>query len=53
MSKQAEIDAMEKSDIVSVAQMDYGEAFGGFALGALACLVLEALLAATVLRRLP
>jgi Ca-activated chloride channel family protein len=48
-----EIDAMEKSDIVSVAQMDYGEAFGGCALGALACLVLEALLAATVLRRLP
>ena len=48
-----EIDAMEKSDIVSVAQMDYAEAFGGFALGALACLLLEELLAATVLRRLP
>jgi len=48
-----EIDAMEKSDIVSIAQMDYGEAFGPMALGALACLVLQELLAATVLRRLP
>jgi len=48
-----EIDAMEKSDIVSIAQMDYGEAFGAVALGALACLVLQELLAATVLRRLP
>jgi Ca-activated chloride channel family protein len=48
-----EIDAMEKSDIVSIAQMDYGEAFGPMALGALVCLVLQELLAATVLRRLP
>ncbi len=48
-----EIDAMEKSDIVRVSQMDYGEAFGGFALAGLACLALEALLAATILRRLP
>ncbi len=48
-----EIDAMEKSDIVSIAQMDYGEAFGPMALGALLCLVLQELLAATVLRRLP
>ena len=48
-----EIDAMEKSDIVSIAQMDYGEAFGGMALGALLCLVLQELLAATLLRRLP
>ena len=48
-----EIDAMEKSDIVRVSQMDYAEAFGGFAIAGLACLVLETLLAATVLRRLP
>ncbi len=48
-----EIDAMEKSDIVRVSQMDYAEAFGGFAIGGLLCLVLEALLAATLLRRLP
>lgn len=48
-----EIDAMEKSDIIRVSQMDYAEAFGGFALSGLACLVLEVLLAATVLRRLP
>lgn len=48
-----EIDAMEKSDIVRVSQMDYGEAFGGFALAGLACLALEQLLAATILRRLP
>ncbi len=48
-----EINAMEKSDIVSIAQMDYGEAFGPMALGALLCLVLQELLAATLLRRLP
>ena len=48
-----EIDAMEKSDIVRVSQMEYGEAFGGFALVGLCCLALEELLAATLLRRLP
>jgi Ca-activated chloride channel homolog len=49
----SEIDAMEKSDIVRVAQMDYGEAFGAWTLAALVCLVLRELLAATLLRRLP
>ena len=48
-----EIDAMEKSDIVRVSRMEYGEAFGGFALAGLCCLALEQLLAATLLRRLP
>ena len=48
-----EIEAMEKSDIISIAQLDYGEAFDAWALGALVCLVLETLLSATALRRLP
>lgn len=49
----AEIDRMEKSDIHSSRFLDYSENFGPWALGALLCLLCEALLSTTWLRRIP
>lgn len=48
-----EIDRLEKSEIETTRFLDYRELFSNFALGALALLALETLLACTWLRRLP
>lgn len=48
-----EIDGLEKSEIESLRTVDYSEAFAPFALAALLLLALEALLSATVFRRIP
>ena len=47
-----EIDQLEKSEVEQVRYLDYREHFMQYALWALACLLLETLLAATWLRRL-
>ena len=49
----AEIDELEKSNIESVRYIDYRELFVPFAIAALCLLLLEALLSATVFRRIP
>ncbi|MDD5759530.1 MAG: VWA domain-containing protein [Desulfobulbaceae bacterium] len=48
-----EIDQLEKSEVESIRYIDYKEFFAFFALAAFGLLVAEALLACTVLRRLP
>lgn len=48
-----EIDRLEKSEVESVRYVDYKEFFAVFAWSALALLVIETLLACTLLRRLP
>lgn len=48
-----EIDQLEKSEVESIRYIDYKEYFVFFALAAFGLLVLETLLASTVLRRLP
>jgi Ca-activated chloride channel family protein len=49
----AEIDRLEKSDIESVRYIDYKELFVPFGIAALCLILLEALLSATVFRRIP
>ena len=49
----AEIDELERSEIESVRYVDYRELFVPFAAAAFAMLLLEALLASTILRRIP
>jgi Ca-activated chloride channel homolog len=48
-----EIDGLEKSEIESLRTVDYREAFAPFALAALLLLAVEAVLSATVFRRIP
>ncbi len=48
-----EIDALEKTEIESVKYLDYREWFPAFALLALLCLISEAVLSSTLLRRVP
>ena len=49
----AEIDELERSEIESVRYVDYRELFVPFTIAALVALLLEVLLAATILRRIP
>ncbi len=49
----AEIDELERSEIESVRYVDYRELFVPFTIAAMFALLLEVLLAATVLRRIP
>ena len=48
-----EIDMLEKSNIESVRYIDYKELFVPFALIALCLVILEAILSATIFRRIP
>ncbi len=49
----AEIDELERSEIESVRHIDYREHFVPFTIAAMVALLLEVLLAATLLRRIP